>query len=243
MGHQKIKKWIEESLKEHPKYINLSHEEVMSGIYDVLKREYEEPVKMELLGISRTYKLTFADGRIEKIVGDSDTRIEIQKILYDAGVKVPKIVKTIPWNTSGITILKLQEWIDGECLRQAIFEEVILKSIDLKYWYKLGALLGEITTYRWEVYPLTVCDIHWSNFVLKYDKEEVWLIDCKKLLPHPFPEQWIYEFIIFSQHHEEKHIKAFTDGYLSIIRKPDEIRDRIIKHADIFTKGLYEKLA
>ena len=242
MGYQYIKQWLEESLKKYPKYLNPTHEETMSALYDLLSRKYEAPVKMELLGVSRTYKLVFGDGRIEKITLGNETKIEMQKILHSAGLNVPRVIKQILYDRDGIHLLKIEEWIEGESKRMAIVEPEIVAAIEPKYWYKLGFLLSSIANHKWQIYPIAVCDLHWGNFVINYEKEDVWLIDCKKLIYNPLPEKWIYEFIIFNQYNSKEQIEAFAKGYIDAIRNFDEVRSKVIKHTHIFAERLYEKL-
>jgi len=243
MGDQKVKEWIAESLEKDPRLKNPLHTDTMRDIYEHLCKDYEEPVKMEAISISRTYKLIFADGRIEKITIGSDDRLKMQNLLFSQGINVPKNVANIKWNKDGVIFWKIDEWIKGESYRDSIIKEELIHSIKPEYWNKLGALLGEVSSCLYDEMPITVCDVHWGNFAINYKTGKVYLIDTGKLMNDPFPERWIYDFIMFSPFHRTEEVDAFSQGYASTIKNKLALSKRIMGHTKLFTERVYEKLA
>ncbi len=241
MGYKEIAaKIYAEGIAKNKHFANPIHKETIEILYPIIVKEFGEPASIDLISAVRTYKITMPDGLKMKVYLYSPVAAELQNRLYAEGLRVPKTIKVV-LNEQGPTGWKFDEWIEGECLRKCLLSREFVKSVAPKYWYKQGAILGAISSLRYNGLPINMCDILWSNFIIDYQKDEVSLIDCKKLRFDVFPERWIYYNIFFNQYHLKEQVDAFTEGYLSEISGARDRLDLLLRAKD-FSEKVYEKL-
>ena len=221
---------------------NEMHEGCIRQIYQLFAEQIEEPDWVEPVGVSRTYKIVLKDGRIWKAyLAVEPLHEDLQRKVHSCGINVPPVIGYIKipksnhfWKTTG--------WAPGKCDRDIIKCQNELKNVDPKWWYKKGELLGKIASIEVGEQSIAMTDILWTNFTMDAEKDEVWLIDCKKLNLDFIPERWILYFIYCNQYHTLQQKQAFMLGYVDGL-KPGRRRLDMIKSAKEFLEKVYEKLA
>ena len=227
---------------------NSLHEECIRELWEIVPPALGEVEDIEIIGVSRTYKVVFKDGRKWKTYIFRGNEFEkLVRIVHEAGIRVAKPVGDIPRKAPGSMRWRFVEWIEGHCDRDSMRNRIKLQEIPPDDWYKLGELIGQVHSIKSsEALPtrfIGVCDILWANYIKK-DNGEVWISDTKKFFPDVIPDRWIYQFVMFNEHILLEQKIAFTKGYVSTlkgVRSKEGLAS--IEAAMIFSKEVYEKLA